>query len=78
MKSVCGSGRKLIFCCPRMKPRPITPPVPTAISDWMIWKPSPSGSFQGSSQLWMRLMRYSCVMTSAMNAGTNATTRPTR
>ncbi len=34
--------------------------------------------FPGSSQLWIRLMRYSCVMTSAMNAGTNATTRPTR
>ena len=39
MKSVWGNGRKKSFC--RLPPRPLPnqPPAPTAISDWIAWKP---------------------------------------
>ncbi len=37
MKSVCASGRKNSFCRPSPRPRPVTPPEPTLISDSVIW-----------------------------------------
>jgi hypothetical protein len=46
-----------------MRPRPNTPPVPTAIIDWTIWYPLPSGSAQGSTNASTRRRRYSEVIT---------------
>ena len=57
MKSVCGNGRKKSFC--RLPPRPLPnqPPAPTAMSDWMAWKPVPSGSASGFRNDRMRARR---------------------
>ena len=55
MKSVVRSGMNSRWVCvPFMKPLPVVPPEPIAISPWMMWKPLPSGSVVGSSRVQTR------------------------
>ena len=55
MKSVVRSGMNSRWVCvPCMKPLPVSPPEPMAISPWMMWKPLPSGSLDGSSSVQTR------------------------
>ena len=37
MKSVCAFGRNIHFARPAPSPTPLTPPLPSAISDCAIW-----------------------------------------
>ena len=46
-----GARRWLNLGVMRIQPLPHTPPEPTAIVDWMMWKPLPSGSALGSSSI---------------------------
>ena len=69
MKSVCGSGRKKSFCRPLPMPSPRSPPVPSAISDCMAWKPFPSGSASGFMNVNSRSRRYAALKTSRIAGG---------
>ena len=37
MKSVCALGRNIHLARPAPRPTPLTPPLPSAISDCAIW-----------------------------------------
>ena len=55
MKSVCASGRTWSWVCvPSPQPAPASPPEPTAIRDWSVWKPAPRGSRSGSRKTRIR------------------------
>ena len=61
MKSVVRSGmNSRCVWVPCMKPLPQRPPEPMAIMPWMMWKPLPSGSLDGSSSVHTRWRWYSC------------------
>lgn len=47
IKSLSANGRYKYFCLEEKSPTPKSPPLPRLYSDWMIWKPSPCGEFQG-------------------------------
>ena len=56
MKSVWRSGMNSRWAwVPFSQPLPDKPPEPTAMVDWMMWKPAPSGSVVGSSSVSTRL-----------------------
>ena len=46
--------------------------VPTAISDWMIWKPLPSGSAHGSRKAMTRALRNGTIHTRPYSTGAAA------
>ena len=52
IKSVCFSGKNSKYpWVPFRKPFPDKPPDPTAILDWIICYPAPSGSLSGSKNV---------------------------
>ena len=62
MKSVVRSGMNSRWVCvPSIQPRPHSPPEPTAMVDWMMWNPLPSGSLLGSSSVITRCRWESCI-----------------
>ena len=54
IKSFWASGRYKNFCRPLPSPRPVTPPEPMAIRDWMACIPLSRGSSQGFSHVVIR------------------------
>ena len=64
MKSVSDNGMRVGL--PRLMPVPVTPPAENANWASTIWKPSPFGSAQGSSQMSTR----SCTCTNWLWANT--------
>ena len=55
MKSVVRSGMNSRWAwVPSIQPLPQMPPEPTAMVDWITWKPLPSGSDDGSIIIRMR------------------------
>ena len=74
MKSVCAFGRNSHLARPCPRPTPVHPPLPSAISDCVIWYPVFDASAAGFRNTKMRARRYGSAI--ATIVPTSAATPP--